>query len=215
MSEYQIKIELKTDLLAGLGEGYGTIIDSDVVLDDVGLPYIPSKRIKGIMRESAEELNDMLGVFHKNINIDEIFGITGKKEGLLHLSNFFLEEYKHTKAWLEYLINKPNIVNKQSITEQLTSLRYSTAIDYTTGVAKDHSLRTERVINKGNIFAADAEFPNDYESELALICQNMRRIGTKRTRGLGKVEVKLIQNGKNLTDAVIKDFEKEAYNESN
>ncbi|HEC25224.1 MAG TPA: hypothetical protein ENI54_04360 [bacterium] len=216
MNKYKIKIDLKSDVLAGIGEGYGTIVDSDVVLDEVGLPYIPSKRIKGIMRESAEEVNEMLESFDKNIiDIDKIFGTAGAAEGVLHLSNFFLTEYEDCKAWFKYLTNTRNIINKQNITDQLTSLRYSTAIDIKTGCAKEHSLRTERVIDKGNTFIAHADLYESCEIDLALICQNIRRMGTKRTRGLGEINVVLMKNEKSLNDNAIEVLEKEAICESN
>ena len=69
MLNYQIKIILKSDTLIGSGEGFGSIIDTDVVFDDLGIPYIPAKRVKGIMLESAEELNEMFHVLNKNIDI--------------------------------------------------------------------------------------------------------------------------------------------------
>ncbi len=215
MNEYKIKIDLKSDVLVGTGEGHGAIVDSDVVLDEVGLPYIPSKRIKGIMRESAEEVNEMLGAFDRSIDIGKIFGIAGAEGGALHLANFFITEYEDCKVWFKYLTNAQNIINKQNITEQLTSLRYSTAIDMKRGCAKEHSLRIERVINKDNTFIAHAEIYESYEIDLALICQNIRRMGTKRTRGLGEIDVVLMKNGKSLNDNAIKVLEEEAISESN
>ena len=44
----KITIKLLSDALINSGEGFGAIIDSDVVFDDIGLPYIPAKRIKGL-----------------------------------------------------------------------------------------------------------------------------------------------------------------------
>ena len=160
------------------------------------------------MRESAEDLNAMLETFGRRIDVDDIFGITGKKGGVLYLSNFFVEEYDGTKAWLKYLINTSNIINKQSITEQLTSLRYSTSIDSSKGVAKEHSLRTERVINGGKAFIAYVQLPENYETDMALICQNIRRMGTKRTRGFGEIEIVFIKGGKILNKEAIDHLEK-------
>lgn len=208
MYSYQIKIILKSDTLVGLGEGYGAIIDSDIVIDEIGLPYIPSKRIKGIMLESAKELNRMLEFFDRQIDINKIFGDKGNNSGVLLLSNFYILEYKNTKEWLKYLTSKNGIVNKQNITKQFTSIRYSTSINCETEIAKEHSLRTERVIDKNNVFSADVEFPKKYENDIALICQNMHRMGTKRTRGFGEIEVALMKDGKNINDNAIKELER-------
>ncbi|MHB1645392.1 MAG: RAMP superfamily CRISPR-associated protein [bacterium] len=208
---YQIAIRLKSDALIGSGEGFGSIIDTDVVFDDLGLPYIPAKRVKGIMLESAQELNEMLNIFNKSVNIDNIFGKKGEKEGLVYFSNFYLENYANIREWLEYYCKKTKIINKQSIIAQMTSLRYSTAIDSKTNLAKEGSLRTERIINSGKIFASDIYFPEKLEENIALICQNTRRIGTKRTRGLGEIEVLLLKNGQSINNIALKKLESEDY----
>jgi len=211
MLNYQIKIILKSDTLIGSGEGYGSIIDTDVVFDDSGIPFIPAKRVKGVMLESAQELNNMLNIFGKNIDIDNIFGKKGEQDGLVYFSNFYLENYTNVREWLEYYCKKTKIINKQSIISRMTSLRYSTAIDSKTNLAKEGSLRTERVINSENIFVSETSFPEELEEFFALICQNTRRIGTKRTRGLGEIEAVLLKNGKSVNDIALKKLESEDY----
>jgi len=79
----KIKIDLLSYTLTGSGEGAG-IIDSDVVLDDFGFPYIPSRRIKGVLRESAQEVCDILGINDYKI-VNSIFGKDGFTEGKLHI----------------------------------------------------------------------------------------------------------------------------------
>ena len=211
MLNYQIKIILKSDTLIGSGEGFGSIIDTDVVFDDLGIPYIPAKRVKGIMLESAEELNEMFHVLNKNIDIGKIFGEKGTKEGLAHFSNLHLENYANIREWLEYYRKKTKIINKQNIIAHMTSIRYSTSIDNKTNIAKEGSLRTERIINSGKNFVSDIDFPEELEENIALICQNVRRIGTKRTRGLGEIEVLLLKNGQSVNDIALKKLESEDY----
>lgn len=210
MSKYDIKIEFLSDVLVGSGESLGAIIDTDSVFDDIGLPYIPSKRIKGILLESAQMLNAMLEQFNYNIPIDEIFGKPGIKEGDLKIDNFYFDDYENIYNWLKYLsIQYSPIINKQRIVEQLTSLRNSTAIDEKLQIAKKHSLRKERVINKQLSFIGAVEFNECYENYLAIICQNVRRIGTKRNRGLGEIEIMLFKDSqkvftKNMLEEVLK-----------
>ena len=210
MSKYEISIKFLSDVLIGAGEGFGTVIDTDSVFDDIGLPYIPSKRIKGVLLESAQMLNEILNQFGKSVPINEIFGESGRSEGNLRLDNFYIEDYENISNWLEYLsFNYSNIINKQKIIKQLTSLRTATAIDEELQIAKKHSLRKERIINKGMVFIADVEFEEKYEKDIAVICQNVRRIGTNRSRGLGEIEVKLLKNSqtvftRNILEEVIK-----------
>ena len=47
-----MKIELKSDLCAGVGKHYAAILNSDTALDEYGLPYIPSRRLKGVSEEN-------------------------------------------------------------------------------------------------------------------------------------------------------------------
>ena len=54
-----ITINLLSDLAVGAGESYQSGVDQDIVYDDFGFPYIPAKRLKGCIRESALELVDM------------------------------------------------------------------------------------------------------------------------------------------------------------
>ena len=56
-----IVMELKSDSCAGTGEGVGGIVDVEVNFDEHGIPYIPAKRIKGILREEAMELIALKG----------------------------------------------------------------------------------------------------------------------------------------------------------
>ena len=60
ISSYKLQISLKSDTLIGSGEGFGSIIDTDVVFDSLGLPFIPGRRLKGCMRESANQVCHML-----------------------------------------------------------------------------------------------------------------------------------------------------------
>ena len=59
MATYTIQIELLSSTLIGSGSGFGATIDADVMLDECGVPYIPVKRIKGCLKDAAEELLDM------------------------------------------------------------------------------------------------------------------------------------------------------------
>ena len=44
----KIIIRLLSDLCTCSGETYNSIVDTDVVYDEYGIPYIPAKRIKDV-----------------------------------------------------------------------------------------------------------------------------------------------------------------------
>lgn len=88
--------------------------------------------------------------------------------------------------------------------DSYSRIRHQTAIESSgekKGVAKDGSLRTIRVINRGNTLVSELQYFGSEENEkndFALLCavvSCVRRIGLNRTRGLGKVKCSLLMNG--------------------
>jgi len=209
MRELILKITLKSPSLIGSGEGFGSIIDSDIVFDEIGIPYIPAKRIKGCLRDSAIEICEifeMAGINILNLNkekdsgnkysiVSSVFGKQGSDTpSPVYFSNLTIEEYNNIKEWLAYFINKyKDLISPASITEYFTEIRQQTAIGED-GVAKAHNLRTIRVARKGLVFEGKINIESDDEEYLKLLffaCKNFRRMGTKRNRGYGKIECKL------------------------
>mgnify|MGYP000559533320 CR=1 FL=1 len=47
----KITIKLLSDLCTASGETHNSMVDTDIVYDEYGIPYIPAKRIKGCIRE--------------------------------------------------------------------------------------------------------------------------------------------------------------------
>ena len=158
----KIKMTTLSDTLIGSGRTYGAVIDSDIEYDNYGMPYIPSKRIKGIFRDAANELlkmdglNGLLGYELKDI--DEIFGNIGSTENgsYLKFDNLNIVEKEQIAPWLDYLFLAYEYHFKDNIMQDFfTSIRNQTAIDKDKGIAKDGSLRTLRLLKEG--FAFDGE----------------------------------------------------------
>ncbi len=213
MQKYRMNIKLIADALIGSGEGYGALIDSDIVFDDIGIPYIPARRIKGLLKDSAEEsfeiITKLFPSFIRLKSIEKLFGARGHHESSpISIPNFQINEYEKNFEWLNYYCKNKNLgkfISKESVINSFTSLRRQTTIE--DGVAKKNSLRTIRVINKSTIFTGDVEIHSD-NAELkklfVLSCLNLKHIGTKRKRGLGEVECTV--DGK-LNDWIISELE--------
>ncbi|QSZ28048.1 hypothetical protein ACETAC_04105 [Aceticella autotrophica] len=191
----KIKIDLLSYTLTGSGEGAG-IIDIDVVLDDFGFPYIPSRRVKGVLKESAQEVCDILGINDYKI-INSIFGKDGFTEGKLHIGNLYINDYKEIKEEIENLKNDndspyKNFVNSLKITSYYTTIRQQTSIEEDNGIAKEGSLRTFRVLKPGFKFEGELYEINPLtkkeEALLYLAVINLKRIGTSRNRGFGEIK---------------------------
>ena len=58
MKDLQYKIEFTSFWHTGSGLSSGTESDIVVIKDKNGLPYIPGKTLKGLLREAAETINN-------------------------------------------------------------------------------------------------------------------------------------------------------------
>lgn len=224
MLKLQIIIELKSALLLGSGTGHGAFIDTDIIYDNNGIPYFPGRRLKGLLRESADEVREMLtqatlaGFISSDVN--SVFG-TGLNSSAITVSNLELEGYRESQAVLQTARNAyPHLVNQNTVLHSLTGIRQQTAVNEK-GIAKPNSLRTIRVMKpKSSLKENGSTIPRRFVGEigirdessirlLALSCSNLRQAGSKRNRGLGSITVTLVDEHQNdLTAQVLSDLEK-------
>lgn len=207
MKEYILKIELQSPTLPGGGEGWAEQVDTDVVYDELGLPYIPAKRIKGILREAANDI-----VAHsKFINlpggnpqasekfINELLGQVGaEKPANLCVGNAYLPDYRQCREWLQWANSKSSFLSPDKIINSFTSIRQQTAIEK--GVAKQDSLRVLRLLNSGLCFQSDlslTEYTDENEKLLVYTSLVMRNMGINRNRGMGKIKCSIFAKGSN------------------
>ncbi len=188
MAKFTITTKSYTAVASGEGAG---IIDSDVIYDNFGIPFIPAKRLKGLLRDSAQEILNFITIANTNI-IDEIFG-TELRQGKTIFENAYIENYKNIKTEIEELRNKKeykNLLSKSNILSFYTILRQQTAID-DRGIAKEHSLRTIRVLKPDIKFEAivdDSTLSQQARALLYLAIKNLCRLGLNRNMGFGLVE---------------------------
>lgn len=178
-------------LLTSSGEG-GVLIDSDVVFHTSGFPFIPAKRVKGMLRESMEEVMEIKGEDESTIEllVNSLFGESGKQtyEGKLLFSNLFIQGWDQICKGLAKFPQpafQPDFIKTYFTTEiQQTAIGKN-------GIAKDKSLRNYRVINPGYSFEASVITTEELTSQewnyLEKAAQNLRYAGTRRNRGFGKV----------------------------
>lgn len=207
----RIKIELRSDLCVGSGYSYAGVIDSDVVADPYGFPYIPARRLKGCMREAAVMIEELL---EGDNTIDTFFGTWGDSEpGRLVIENAYLDGYaaliEGARALAASVKDEPipeerNRYSRDAILQQFTNVRAQTMIK-DDGTVKDNTLRFIRVVNQTSpltdeqdaqsdqpqnlAFYANVTYPDGdkYEQDLRNIVQATRSLGMDRNRGLGHV----------------------------
>ena len=219
--KYQIKLTTLSDTIIGSAEAYGPIIDNDIVFDENGFPFIPAKRIKGLFRNAAEDLfkiegfKELLSIDDSNI-INKLFGDGGKTDSFpsIIFDNLYVCEVEILFEWSEYLKETyPDFFNYHTVLDYFTFLRRQTAIESTTKITKEHSLRTIRVLTGKNEFSGYITVNNrdeNVEKLLSFISLYLDRMGSKRNRGFGKIAVEIIdEKEKSLTDGLREKLEKE------
>ncbi len=168
----------------GSGESKGADLDALVIKDRDGLPYIPGKTIKGIVKDAFMDLVEAGYIAGKG-SINRLFGMSPTKGTRGESSLTFFDN-----------ANLKNGVRTQIIEGGLTAHLYDkvtrTAIDET-GVAKDMSLRSMEVTVSMQLIG---QILNVDDSDLANVVsaiKMLKRIGGGRTRGLGRCTVEIIE----------------------
>ena len=184
-----IRVELLSDTCFSSGEVYNSAVDTDVFRDENGIPVIGGKRLKGCIREAAEELRD----WGYMIDVGGVFGSKYDRNSASHISDARPEQYDRYISELS-VRNDPMLVHPSRVLDAFTYIRTQTAVDQE-GIADRNTLRSIRVIKKGLVFFAPVEFrcsdekKHEYEDQMVKICKAVRHMGLNRTRGMGSVKV--------------------------
>lgn len=175
MKKIEYEITFHSDWHCGSGLAAGTDVDALVIKDKDGLPFVPGKTIKGLLREAAEVIGG------KEMN--DIFGKESEQMSALFFSNAVMREEER----------------KAIITSKIDKYMYrsisSTAID-DAGIAKDNSLRRVQVtvpcVLQGEIVVMSEDLDNrmgELEELFGKAFQYVKRLGVGRNRGLGRCTI--------------------------
>lgn len=182
-----LRITLLSNAIITNGNG-DALIDLDSDYNKYGLPYISAKRLKGMLKDSANELVSM----GQKIDVAKLFG-NENEEGVIKLSDARLKGS-------DILEKLSNGFNPEIIKNSFSIILNQTSLDEC-GVAKKGSLRRFRAYDKKLVFESEIECDDNLKDKLELICLNLRYIGHKRTRGFGKVKCEIIDS---LSDEKVK-----------
>lgn len=191
MKNLKYTITFHNDWHCGSGLSSGADADALVVKDKDRLPFIPGKTLKGLLREAVLDLLQLGAAPQVTTEmIDKAFGkeltLSDTKDkhfipvsGCCFFSNAVLDSALRTTI----------------IKEGLQSLMYSnvarTAIDSQTGIALDHSLRTQEVCIPCILHAHIADVPDDLITLFGQAMAYIKRLGVNRNRGLGRCTITL------------------------
>ena len=186
MESRSLEIELFDYWHVGNGKGRGSHLDSVVDRESNGLPYIPGRMIKGILRQAVYCLEEWK-------HVDK--GITSKLFGGREESNsggIFVTDARLKKDIAEYLAQDEN----SKIREQLFTEYFSTAIDHESGSAKDKSLRGMELVVPCRLYC-DVSLRTDHFLQgmelIKIALPLIRSVGAHRSRGLGRCEIRFLE----------------------
>lgn len=201
MRSYQLQLTLLSDTTFGRGDGVAGLVDVEVQHDAVGLPYLGGRALKGLL---AAECADLLFALEKaaptriedwRTAASRLFGKSGSRldgSAILRVGPARLPE--DLQAALKRDVEQ-NVLTRADMLDLFTTLRRQTALDES-GAPRKETLRTLRVILRETVFTAPLTFAeNPTADDLALLAATvkaLRRVGTGRNRGRGRVCAELL-----------------------
>ena len=176
MCTIKYEIEFFSNWHCGSGLAAGADVDALVIKDSHGLPYVPGRTLKGLLREAASTLSEDQGV------IDKIFGISGDKDDHKTGASFF-GNATLPSAEYQYIL-------EQGLAPHLFQSFASTKIDEN-GIAKDNSLRKTETVVPCKLEGEILNVPEGAEQILEDAMRYVKRMGTGRNRGFGRCRISI------------------------
>lgn len=177
MKTVKYKIDFYSNWHCGSGLSAGADVDELVVKDKDGMPYVPGKTMKGLIREAVEDYVFLTG--GDSAAVDETFGLEADVQGRAFFSDATLSNKEHTaivsNGAQKYMYNKVT----------------TTAIE-DNGIAKEHSLRSLQTVVPCSLTGCITDVPDAMADTIGTSLGLIKRIGLHRSRSLGRCNVTLV-----------------------
>lgn len=177
-----MKLEYKIEILSDwhIGTGLDTATDANalVLKDDKGLPYIPGKTIKGLIKDAVIDLIEIGKATDEQLRVIFSRGIYPKES-----NNSFSDKAFFSDACLAEVL--ANEIHSKQLSNFLYRNIASTSINKN-GVAKDKSLRVTEVTMPLVLEAHINHLEADDKTLLKTAFKLIRHLGVNRNRGLGR-----------------------------
>lgn len=203
----ELRLELLSDAAPGSGAG-GPLVDRDVVVDELGLPVLPGRRLKGLLREACQEVQEAFQTVGRDQWLAEalctpevLFG-TAKQAGLVNLADARLagrtgdasvadvSAARELAAWFHWARGQRGRFGSAALLDGMTVIRSQTAIDSQAGAAQRGALRSMRLLRRGLRFAGtvtleatDPALEAQARRSVALAAAALRHLGSARSAG--------------------------------
>lgn len=175
-----------------------TFIDTDISYDDIGIPIIKSKRIKGLLKESCIEILELENKSETEIqNIcDKLFGKKGELQGCINWDNFYIENYENIRTEIiTYNQSNNETIFPYFCQSIFTETIAATSIHHENKAAKENTLRIFRLLQPNLKFLAKIDIhlceKSDEYKYFNLAVKNLQEGGISRNRGFGDIKLSL------------------------
>lgn len=189
----RLQFEISSYWHVGTGGGIHGGLDASQLRDHDGLPYLPGRSVKGLVREALRQ-GEALGHLKAGTCIaycgeagfdTSQRNIPVTQPGKLLFSDARLHDGERAKLSSA----------SPEVKARLFRTLQSTAIEQSTGVAKDATLRTIEVSVPMTLYADLGSLSTDdkkWTEDLIAVLPLIRGVGAHRTRGLGRVSVRVV-----------------------
>ena len=187
MKTIYYKVTFLTWWHCGSGQAAGPDVDELAIKDSEGLPYIPGRTMKGLLKDSCRQMAGygLEGMDSKRIN--SVFGYHDDTTGSYSEkgSAFFSDVVLPAS-------DRRAIAADKGLRKALFSSVAATAIG-NDGIAKDHTLRKIQVTVPCALYGMIANVGDDDTAMLAQAMKFIKRVGLGRNHGLGRCKIEIIE----------------------
>ena len=189
MATINYKIEFTSFWHTGSGLSSGTESDLVVLKDKNGLPIIPGKTLKGLLREAAEIINHFDNKLVSREFIDVVFGETPdeSKSGVPKEALSFFTDATLSEKIRKHLSENEDL--KSLLFKNITSTRIDDK-----GQTVDQSLRQMEATIPLELYAQIIEFPSEYQGQIESCFAWVKKMGLNRSRGFGRCMLQTIKS---------------------
>lgn len=170
------------------GQSAGADVDTTVIKDKNGLPYIPGKTLKGLIREAVVDYGLLRHILTEE-DINRTFGLPADAS---NPENNIIGEAFFTDALLDEQETKA--ITQKKAQQFMYDKVASTAIDEK-GVAKDLSLRSIEIVVACTLYAQILNIPDKVADVMDKALGMIHQVGLNRNRGLGRCDIRIIEKG--------------------
>lgn len=193
MTHCKLNIDIRAYWHPGTGRGTGAVLDAITHRDSLGLPVLPGRHLKGLLRDALENASAFGWDGYADL-AERFFGDRPEtaenkpSPGSLRVSDATLPV--DVARWLAASSDGKKLI------PALYRSVFATAIELKTGTARDKSLRGIEVVVPLMLGATiepipGAETPDGWPEKLRAVLPLIDAVGAHRNRGLGRAVLSL------------------------